>query len=409
MKVVCDRSALLEAVNTVGSVVPTRSPSPALSCVKINASKAGAVGSLALSGTDAEVSIQLALTKVDVVQPGIAVVSADRLRAIVSAIDESDATITLELDGDVCHIRGARSRFRLFAFPAGDFPPIPEWSQATSGTTPPRAVFHHSAGGLMKLVMRTSFATARETSRYAINGVLLKVNGKKLEMVATDGRRLALCRSMLKNAGEGASGGCSAIIPTKALGLLQKVMHNPDANVRVAITENRAYFAFDDGEVESGGGKKGDKGEKHASGTPRAMITTTLVEGAFPPYEDVIPKEHDRTITASKDELARAVRQASVLTNEESRGVRMAFDAKGKNVRLSSRAPEMGESDIELPLSGFEGESIEISFNPQFIADALKTVDEPEVLIELKAPNKPGLIKSGADFVYVVMPVNLPG
>src|SRR5690349_894290 len=122
MKVVCDRSALLEAVNTVGAVVPTRSPSPALSCMKLAATKAGSVGTLSLSGTDAEVSIQLSLSKVDVVQPGTAIVSSDRLRAIVGAIDESDATITIELDGDVCHIKGSRSRFRLFAFPPADFP-----------------------------------------------------------------------------------------------------------------------------------------------------------------------------------------------------------------------------------------------------------------------------------------------
>ncbi|MFT3683430.1 MAG: hypothetical protein QM783_00660 [Phycisphaerales bacterium] len=104
----------------------------------------------------------------------------------------------------------------------------------------------------------------------------------------------------------------------------------------------------------------------------------------------------------------RAVRQAEILTNEESRGVRMSFNNKDKAAKLFSRSPEMGESEIELGLSGYEGESIEISFNPRFIADALKVVDEPEVLVELKAPNKPGLFKAGSDFVYVVMPVNLP-
>ncbi|MBY0308708.1 MAG: DNA polymerase III subunit beta, partial [Phycisphaerales bacterium] len=351
MKVICDRAALLEAVNTVGSVVPTRSPSPALSCVKLTAAKAGAVGSLALAGTDAEVSIALGLTKVDVVQPGTAVVSADRLRAIMGSIDEKDQTITIELDGDVCHIRGTRSRFKLFAFPAADFPPLPDMQQVTSGPTPPRATFNVPAGTLLRLVNRTSFATARETSRYAINGVLFKRDGKKLEMVATDGRRLALCRASLKSAGEG-SGVTSAIIPTKALSLLTKVAHDPEGNVRIAITDNKAFFAFEDGE-----GK-----EK----SPRAVVSTTLVEGAFPPYEDVIPKDQDKKITAAREDLIRAVRQAEILTNEESRGVRMSFSNKDKAAKLYSRSPEMGESEIELALSGYDGDSIDISFNPRF-------------------------------------------
>lgn len=393
MKVICDRSALLEAVNTVGSVVPTRSPSPALSCVKLSATKTGSVGALSLAGTDAEVSISLGLNKVDVVQAGIAVVSADRLRAIVGAIDEKDQTLTIELDGENCHIKGTRSRFKLFAFPANDFPPLPDMAQVTTGPTPPRATFNVPAGTLLRLVNRTSFATARETSRYAINGVLFKRDGKKLEMVATDGRRLALCRASLKAAGEG-TGVTSAIIPTKALGLLTRVAHDPEGNVKIAITDNKAFFAFEDGE-----GK-----EK----SPRAVVSTTLVEGAFPPYEDVIPKDQDKKITAAREDLMRAVRQAEILTNEESRGVRMNFSQKDKSAKLFSRSPEMGESEIELALSGYEGDNIEISFNPRFIADALKTIDEPEVLLELKASNKPGLFKAGADFVYVVMPVNLP-
>lgn len=391
MKVICDRAALLEAANNVGSIIPARSPSPALSCVKIVATKTGSVGSLSLSGTDAEVSIQLSLTKVDVVQPGTAIVASDKLRAILSSIDDGDATVTLELDGDLCHIKGSRSRFKLFAFPATDFPPIAELS-AQANT---RAQFPVMAGLLMRLISRTSFATARETSRFAINGVLLKRDGKKLEMVATDGRRLALCRATIKDkAGDDKAGATSCIIPTKALGLLQRVGHDPEEPVLLTITDNRAFFAFGEG------GK--DAKPAHAT------ISTTLVEGAFPSYEDVIPKDQDKRISAGRDELARAVRQASVLTNEESRGVKMAFNSKDKSVKLSSRAPEMGESEIELGLNAYDGESIDISFNPQFIADALKTIDEPEVIIELKAPNKPGLFKAGADFMYVVMPVNLP-
>jgi DNA polymerase-3 subunit beta len=99
------------------------------------------------------------------------------------------------------------------------------------------------------------------------------------------------------------------------------------------------------------------------------------------------------------------VRRAALLTNEESRGVRMTLD--NERLRLSSRAPEMGEAEIDVPVSGYAGEPIEIGFNPAFLTDALKVIGDASVAVELKAPNKPGLIKSGADFLYVVMPVNL--
>ena len=143
------------------------------------------------------------------------------------------------------------------------------------------------------------------------------------------------------------------------------------------------------------------------SGDARAVLASNLVEGAFPPFEDVIPKDHDKKVTFDRDVLTAAVRRAALLTNEESRGVRMSFNGENKMVELTSRAPEMGEADIRVPVNAYEGDDIEIGFNPHFITDALKVITEPEVVMELKAPNKPGLIKSGNDFVYVVMPVNL--
>jgi DNA polymerase-3 subunit beta len=397
MKVICDRQALLAAVNAVASVVPARSPTPALSCLKLAAAKTGSAGELLISGSDGDTSLQLSLTQVDIAQPGSAVVPADKLRQIVAAV-EGEPTITLEIEGEVCHIKATRSRFKIFAYPADQFPQLAEMPAAT-GTGPgaARSIFTHTAGALLTLVNRTVFATARETSRYAINGVLLKRDGKKLEMVATDGRRLAVSRAALKSAAGGESGPTACIIPSKALNLVQRLAGSPDEQVRVAVTDNRAFFAFE----EAGEGKKGDP-------RPRAILSSSLVEGAFPPYEDVIPKDQDKKVSAHRDELAMAIREASILTNEESRGVRMSFSGKSKKLKLTSRAPEMGESEIDVPLEGYEGEDLEISFNPQFITDALKAIDETEVIIELKAPNRPGLLKAGADFLYVVMPVNLP-
>lgn len=415
MKIICDRAALLEAVNVVAAVVPQRSPSPALSCVKLTAGKNGNVGELTLAGTDAETSVQLTIHQVDVSQTGVAIVPAHKLQQIVGGLDQSDPTVTLELDGEQCSIKGANSRFKVFTYPAADYPPLPDFAAVVGGSAPQpaRAVFTHQAGPLLRLIARTVFATARETSRYAINGVLMKRDGKRLEMVATDGRRLARCATSVKaDAAAKEAGPTQCIVPTKALNLLQRLAGDPDGALQVAITDNRVFFGIHHPAMAEGKGKKGGGGggggAEGAVGPLKAVLSSALVEGQFPPFEDVIPKDSDKKITATTEGLSRAVRQAAVLTNEESRGVKMAFSSKAKKVRLSSRAPEMGESEVDCDLSEYVGDDIEISFNPQFITEALKAVDEPEVTLEMKAPNKPGLLRAGSDFLYVVMPVNLP-
>ncbi len=256
MKVICDRGALLEAVNLVAGVVPTRTPTPQLSSIRLIATKGPGGSELTIAGSDAESSLILSIAQVDVAEPGTALVPADKLRQIVSA-EEGEPTLTIESQGDRCDIRGANAHFRVFG-PAGDYPPIPDFASivAATGSEAPKTVFSCQAGQLIQIVQRTVFATARETSRYAINGVLLRREGKKLEMVATDGRRLALSRAVVSGAGAGKDAAAvSCIIPTKALGLVPKLVHNDEDQVRIAITESRIFFAFD--HPSAGEGKKG--------------------------------------------------------------------------------------------------------------------------------------------------------
>lgn len=391
MKVICDRGALLDAVNLVSGVVASRTPRPQLQCVKFTATKTGKVGEITLSATDAEVSLRLQTSQVDVQETGDALIPADKLRQIVSA-EQGDATLTIESEGEACHIRGQDARFKVYGYPAEEFPPIPDIVAVVEGRdgVKAKATFAHRAGSLSDMISRTLFATARETSRYAINGVLLKREGKKLEMVATDGRRLALCRQTLAG-GDKDAPAISCIVPSKALSLLLKLIDDPESTIQVAITDSQILFAV--GSPEEGG--------------KRAVLTSNLVEGTFPPYEEVIPKDQDKKVTFDRDVLMSAVRRAALLTNEESRGVRLSFNGKDKRVELSSRAPEMGEAEVTIDVSAYEGGDIEIGFNPAFIVDALKVISDPEVTMELKASNKPGVMRSGTDFVYVVMPVNL--
>jgi DNA polymerase-3 subunit beta len=391
MKVICDRGALMDAINLVSGAVAQRSPRPQLQCVKISASKANGAGEVTLSATDAEIALRISLSQVDVHQPGEALIPADKLKQIVSA-EDGEPTLTLELDGDAVHIKGQDAHFKVFGYPANDFPPIPDFQAMVSGTgdTPKaKAFITHPSASLATLVARTIFATARESSRYAINGVLLKRDGKRLEMVATDGRRLALARANLTGADKDAKG-MSCIVPSKALHMLQRLIGSHDEPVQIAVTDAQILFSF--GTAASPG---------------RAVLVSNLVDGSFPPYEDVIPKDHDKKVTFDRDVLASAVRRAALLTNEESRGVRMLFNAKDKQLELTSRAPEQGEAKVRVNLADYVGDDLEIGFNPTFIVDALKVLEDNQVIMELKAPGKPGVMRSGSDFVYVVMPVSL--
>ncbi len=369
MKVICDRSGLVDRLNLVNPVALTRTPKDALRCVKICADE----DTLTLTATDLELAVNVRTPRVEVTQPGEALVPADKISQIVR--ESADPTLTLEVEDQVMHIRGQDAHFQIIGYPPADFPPLPQLDGEPD--------FETQAGDLHKLITQTLFATARETSRYAINGVLVEQQGDKLTLVATDGRRLALGKGHCKSRGNGdGPTRHSVIIPTKALNMALKLFEAPEQSVRVHITQNRAFFVTDD-----------------------QLLATTLVEGNFPPYADVIPRDVDKKATLDTSTLTSAVRRAALLTNEESKGVRFGFHQDG--LTLSSRAPEMGEAQIDIEMPAYNGEPIDIGFNPQFILDALKIVEADQIQMELKAPSKPGVFRTGPDFLYVVMPVNL--
>lgn len=369
MKVVCDRSALLDALSMAQSVVPARSTLPILQCLRLTAD----AGRLVVAATDNDLALRLPLPQVDIKQDGEVVAPADKVVQIVRASE--DATLSIESAKGSVIIRGADAQFKVFGHDAKDFPATPEPSGTTGGCEIP-------AGSLRRMIARTLFATAMENSRYAINGVLFDRSGRKLRLVATDGRRLALSKGECST-GEGEQ---RSIVPTKALNVLLRLIDDPEAPVRLVVEGSQIRFILGEGE-------------------DAVVLVSTLVEGQFPPFEDVIPKDHDKRVTIDSAELASAVRRAALLTNEESKGVRLAF---GDNrLTLSSRAPEMGEAEIHVDLGEYQGEPIDIGFNPTFIVDALKVVDGGAVTLELKAPNKPGVLRQGNDFTYVVMPVSL--
>lgn len=366
MKVICNRGTLLKALLNTGNAVAARTPKPVLQCVKITA----ADDRLTIAATDLEVAIRHTDAQVQIEQPGETLLPADKFTAIVR--ESVDDNLSIELVGDQASIKGQDSHFKIYTQPANEFPPVPDFEGEADFSVP--------GGQLKQLIGQTLFAAAKESTRYAFNGVLVTAKGKKITLVATDGRRLAMAVGDIAG-GKMGKEGLKAIIPAKALQLVEKLIDKPDDPVAVQIRENQVIFHTDD-----------------------ATLTSNLVEGQFPPYEDVIPKDTDRKMTAATADLMSAVRRAALLTTEESQGVRLHFSKKG--LVLTSRSPDSGEATVNFACK-FEGPDIEIGFNPQFMTEALKVMDSDEVTIELTAPNRPGLLKGGPNFQYVIMPVNL--
>lgn len=366
MKVICNRGALLEALTVAGNVVAARTPKPVLQCVKMTA----ADDRLTIAATDLEVAIRYSDSQVQIEQPGETLLPADKLRDIVR--ESADDTLAIELSGETASIRGQDSHYKIYTQKPADFPPVPDFEG--------EAQFEVAGGQLKRLIGQTLFAIGKENSRYDFKAVLVVAKAKKVLFVSTDGRRLAHARGDLQEDKLGKDG-TQALVPGKALTLLDKLISDPEEAVGVQIRENQVIFH-----------------------TSSATLSSNLIEGQFPPYEDVIPKDCDKKMTASTADFLSAIRRAALLTTEESKGVRMHFSKKG--LVLTSRSPDAGEATINFPCK-YEGADIEIGFNPAFVVDALKVVDSDEISLELTAPNRPGLLKSGADFTYVIMPVNL--
>ena len=370
MKVICNRGALLDALNVTGNAIAPRSPKPVLGCVKLTA----ADNVLTIGATDLEVAIRYSDTQVQIEQEGEALVPAEKLRDIVR--ESVDDTLAIELTkgdgGGTVQIKGQDSLFKIFTQSA-EFPPIPGFEG--------EADFEVSAGQLKQLIAQTLFSAAKESTRYAFNGVLMNAKGTRLSLVATDGRRLAQAAGDLVSTNKVPKEGTKAIIPAKALQLIEKLLGDAEETVGFQLRENQVIFH-----------------------TSTATLTSNLVEGQFPPFEDVIPKETDKKMTASTGDFLSAIKRASLLTTEESKGVRLHFSKNG--LVLTSRSPEAGEATVNFPCK-FEGTDVEIGFNPQFLVEALRVVDTDELSLEMTAANRPGLLRGGANFLYVIMPVNL--
>src|SRR3954466_1018911 len=237
MKVICNRGALLEALTVAGNVVAARTPKPVLQCVKLTAEN----DTLTLAATDLEVAIRYSDAQVQIEQPGDALLPADKLRDIVR--ESVDDTLSIDVANDNATIKGQDSKFTIFTQNPKEFPPVPDFTG--------EADFEIAGGHLKQLVGQTLFAAAKESTRYAFNGVLVVAKGKKISLVSTDGRRLAQANGDISASDKLPKDGVRAIVPAKALTLIDKLIDDPDASVSVQIRENQIIFHTADATLTS--------------------------------------------------------------------------------------------------------------------------------------------------------------
>lgn len=368
MRVSFNRSALAEALSLVVSVVPSRTPKPVLKCVRVVASGK----EVRICATDLEVGLNHLISEVEVSREGEAVVEAEHLLAIVR--ESADDVLVLDVEGTTCQIRGADSRFTIYGQDPKQYPTVRTLAEG-------EADLLLSLEQLQLGIQQSLFATAKESSRYAINGVLWEIKGKKLLFVATDGRRLARCRVDLEKAPAKDIAERKMIVPAKTMALLEKIGSHDKESVAVKLVENQVLIKY-----------------------ANVVVSSNLVEGNFPKYEDIIPSDYDKKLSLSTEAVLSAVRRAALLTSEESKGIRFAVSKSA--LVFSGSSPEAGAAEVSMPIE-YKGEPIDIGFNPQFLTDVLRVIQTPEFDLELGQPDRPGLLKSGSDFLYVLMPINL--
>ena len=371
MKLAIEKHDLQKGLARIQAIVEKRTTMPILSNAML---EADAEGKLWLSATDLEVGVRGALPA-KVKKAGSVTVSARKLYEIVRELPEETVELSTTPNSYV-ELRCARSRFVLAGTAGEEYPSLPEC--APEKTVPIQAVV------LSAMIERTVYATSVDETRYNLNGVYLEVlpDTQKIRMVATDGHRLAYAeRGMGDDAKRLTSG---VIIPRKGLAELKRLVDEEDADeIEIGFQGN------------SGVARKGD-----------VTLVMRLIEGEFPDYRQVIPKESKVQLALPQEPLIHALRRVVLLSQERSRAVRLRLTSG--RLTLSSSNPDLGEAEEELDVD-YEGAEIGIGFNARYLLDSLAALDAKEVRLGLQDELSPVQLRATDDdeTLAVVMPMRL--
>lgn len=374
MKVKISRDELLVALQRVQGVVEKRNTMPILSNILLEAKQDG----IEVSATDLEIGMR-ALYKATVSEAGTQTVSARKLFEIIKELRDGEVELATA-ENNWLTIQAGKSQFKIVSLPAGDYPALPAIDK--EGLTP------LTSSNLLELIRKTLFAAGDNDARYILNGLLVSlVTGEKktvLRLVGTDGHRLAVAEQEIAAGSKGAPQEIKAIIPKKAAHEIRRLLEEGgDGEPLIGFTKKLMIFR-----------KSG------------LLLTSSLMDGNYPNYQQVIPKESDKRILVDRVELEGACRRVAVLARDKAHAVKVTF-AHG-TLTLYANNPDYGEATEELPAE-YKGETLSTGFNARYLLDAFGVMDGQQISLQMDSPLSPCLIqeRESPGFKCVVMPIKI--
>ena len=368
VKFTLSQPELSRLAGLAGNVVPSKSTLPILSTLLIRAEKDG----VSIAATDLDLSILLKVDA-DVATPGAIAVPARRFAEIVRKLEAVEVTLEA-VDGSLS-IRCGRAKFKIPTMNPEDFPRLPETKDVETFSAP--------AGVLKGMIRRTRYAVSTDLARPSMNGIFLELDSKRIAMVATDGHRLAFCE---REESLPVSSQKGVIVPSKALDQLLRLLPE-DGELEMGIGENQAFFRTDG-----------------------VSLFTRLIEGPFPNYQQVVPKNNDQELSISTDSLLMATDRVSTLAASlTTKQIKLVLDADQLVLEVASA--DIGQAREELEAS-YSGKSMSIGYNATYLLDILKHVGSDEVRFELDRPDNAGIIEPGEQsegerYFSLLMPLKL--
>lgn len=368
MKLTITKEQFVPGLQTVQNVVGTRTTLPVFSNVLLQAED----NRVKLTATDLDIYV-VGEVEAHVVRKGGVALPAKHLFSLVreAAVEE----IELEVDErNVCTMCAGLSRYKLRGLPAEDFPSVPSLKGQNIVTLP--------QDKLKGMIRRTAFASSTDEMRYVLNGLFFSFKDHKATAVATDGRRLALTEEEAEMAPEQQ---VEFIVPSRAVAELARLLHDK-GTVELRQTENLAQYTL-----------------LPEVGSPVILITK-LVEGSYPSYQQVIPRDCRERVVLPREEFLHALMRAKIMTNDNSSAVKFHFTRN--QLVITANAPEVGEAREVININ-YKGDDFLIAFNPIYLIDALTALDNDEVFFELNNELGPSVLKVNGPFLYVIMPMRM--
>ncbi len=368
MKLTVSRETFLAKLGIAVRGASTRSPIQTLAGVLLKVDE----GRAELEATDMELGVRVGLATEES-SPGQAVIPGRLLLDVVRSLPTDQLSLEYRSATQDVEVVAGPSKFHLRTLPPEDFPKLPEAPSEGAMTVP--------AGAFVDTIARVARAASRDETRPHLTGVLVTASGRELRMVATDSYRLSVKETQLE---EALDGSLEANIPARTLQELGRIAGGTESeSIGVAALENQVVFTVDD-----------------------VVLSSRLVEGRFPNYQQLLPESYEHELRVSRNELLEVVRRVGLLAQKNA-PLRLSFSEGTLDV--SAQTPDVGEASESLPIP-FAGEPLEIGFNPEFFRDGLESAESEELILKLISPLRPGLIQSGAegsDFLYLVMPIRL--